>query len=102
MVGLLLAGCANKQDSRRPAKPEPAQPGYAEPGQGSVGPACVRSGCSGTVCVEEGNEVITTCEFRPEYACYEKAACERQRSGECGWTETPAFQACLAEVGTQE
>jgi len=56
--------------------------------------ACRPSGCSGQVCTDE--EVVTTCEFRPEYACYRTAVCERQPSGQCGWTPTPALTACLA------
>lgn len=54
---------------------------------------CMRTGCSGQVCSDE--EVITTCEYRTEYECYKKAACERQKNGECGFTETPELLACL-------
>lgn len=60
------------------------------------GPPCVRGGCSGQLCVEEGDGGISTCEFRPEYACYRDAVCARQPSGACGWTPTPALAACLA------
>lgn len=55
--------------------------------------ACVRTGCSGQICAD--SDVITTCEYRPEYACYESATCERQADGRCGWTETPELAACL-------
>ena len=55
---------------------------------------CVKTGCSGHVCSDQ--DVITTCEFRPEYACYQQATCERQDDGQCGWTQTPALTACLA------
>ncbi len=58
--------------------------------------ACVRTGCSGTVCAEPGNDVMTTCEFRPEHACYADAKCERQQNGACGFTQTPQLTACLA------
>jgi hypothetical protein len=58
--------------------------------------ACIKTGCSGTVCAEPGNDVVTTCEMKPEYACYQKATCEKQPSGSCGWTETPELAACLA------
>ncbi|MBX3192198.1 MAG: hypothetical protein KF819_34735 [Labilithrix sp.] len=57
-------------------------------------PPCVKTGCSGHVCSDRS--VITTCEFRPEYACYQQATCERQANGQCGFTQTPALQACLA------
>jgi hypothetical protein len=54
---------------------------------------CVITGCSGQVCAEE--EITTTCEFLPEYACYKDAVCERQPDGSCGWRETPDFLACI-------
>src|SRR5690606_32230245 len=51
--------------------------------------ACVVGGCSGQLCYEEGSGGgISTCEFLPEYACYDAAACERQADGACGWTQT--------------
>jgi hypothetical protein len=56
----------------------------------------VKSGCSGTVCTEPGNEVVTTCEMKPEYACYQNAKCERQADGKCGWTQSPELTSCLA------
>lgn len=61
----------------------------------SEGDGCIVTGCSGQVCAEE--EVITTCEFRPEYACYKDAVCERQANGECGWTETEKLRRCLLQ-----
>jgi eight-cysteine-cluster-containing protein len=74
------------------AKPGPAQP----PPEVEPPPAaeCRATGCSGTVCASE--DVITTCEFRPEYACYQSAACAAQTDGQCGWTMTPELEACLA------
>ena len=56
---------------------------------------CIKTGCSSQVCAD--HDVITTCEFRPEYACYKKAACERQADGDCGFTKTPELTACLAK-----
>lgn len=55
--------------------------------------ACAPQGCSGQICAD--HEVITTCEVRPEYACYETATCERQPDGACGWTPSPELDACL-------
>jgi len=54
---------------------------------------CMKTGCSGQVCADE--EVITTCEYRTEYECYKRAKCERQASGECGFTDTPELRTCL-------
>lgn len=59
-------------------------------------PACAKSGCSGQVCAD--HSVITTCEMRPEYACYHAAACERQADGACGWTKTPTLTTCIANA----
>jgi eight-cysteine-cluster-containing protein len=56
--------------------------------------ACKRGGCSGQICAAE--DVVTTCEWRPEYACYKSAACERQANGQCGFTKTPELERCLA------
>ena len=56
-------------------------------------PPCIVTGCSGQVCSDE--DVITTCEWRDEYACYRTARCERQSDGRCGWTPTAELQVCL-------
>lgn len=80
---LLLAAC---HGSSQPAKPEPSKP--------PSDITCKKTGCSGTVCSTE--DVVTTCEYRPEYACYRKATCERQPDGACGWAQTPELTACLA------
>jgi hypothetical protein len=63
------------------------------PGSGSMKP-CIKTGCSSQVCAD--HDVITTCEYRPEYACYRKATCARQRDGNCGFTKTPELTACLS------
>ena len=39
--------------------------------------------------VRSTEDVITTCEYRPEYACYQSATCTAQADGQCGWTMTP-------------
>ena len=59
---------------------------------------CAVAGCSSQLCVsaEEASNIMTTCEFRAEYACYKEASCEPQADGKCGWTKTPALTQCLA------
>lgn len=69
-----------------PAPPPPPPPA-----------ACITSGCSGQVCAD--HSVITTCDWRPAYACYHTATCERQADGACGWTSTPALSSCLVNAG---
>ena len=59
---------------------------------------CVVGGCSGQLCQEEGNEGMTTCEFRPEYACYKTASCQRLSDGNCGWYQTAELSACLNDA----
>ena len=79
--------------------PAPTRPGAGTGGdQSATGPGCMRTGCSSQVCTEVGNEMATTCEMRPEYACLRRARCERQASGECDWTRTPEFEACVSNL----
>jgi hypothetical protein len=66
-----------------------------KPDTGSMKP-CIKTGCSSQVCSD--HNVITTCEWRPEYACYQKAECKRQSNGNCGFTKTPELTTCLAAV----
>lgn len=56
---------------------------------------CRKTGCSSQLCFDE--DVVTTCEFRPEYACYRTATCARQADGKCGWTANAELSACLAD-----
>ncbi|OGZ59857.1 MAG: hypothetical protein A3E58_02105 [Candidatus Spechtbacteria bacterium RIFCSPHIGHO2_12_FULL_38_30] len=56
---------------------------------------CVISGCSNQICSDK--EVVTSCEYLEEYACYTTADCEKQEDGECGWTITSEVQICLTE-----
>lgn len=54
---------------------------------------CFKTGCSSQVCAD--HNVFTTCIYREEFACYQKATCERQADGNCGFTQTPELAACL-------
>jgi eight-cysteine-cluster-containing protein len=69
---------------------------YPTPKQPTIKNDCVVAGCSGTICTDEEPELMTTCEWKPEYACYQSATCEKQSDGQCGWTETPELNRCLA------
>lgn len=61
---------------------------------GTALPPCVRTGCSGQICSDQNR--TTTCLWRPEYACYQQAICERGTDGQCGFRQTAALQACLS------
>lgn len=70
--------------------------GCPNPPKCEVANECVVGGCSGTVCEEKGEGTVTTCEYRPEYQCYKQAVCERQISGQCGWTKTSSYNSCVS------
>ena len=59
---------------------------------------CAVAGCSGQLCVAaiEAGNIMTTCVYKAEYACYKEATCEQQSDGECGWTQTSELKQCLA------
>ena len=90
MISLFLAASCGGGSKSEPAPSAPA------PTQGEPAAACAPTGCSGTVCGEVGEQVMTTCEYKAEYACYKTATCERQADGKCGWTDTPELKSCLA------
>lgn len=78
-------------------------PGSEEPVGGGnttepiVANGCAVAGCSGQLCVsaDEAGDIVTTCEYRAEYACYKESSCEKQQNGTCGWTQTAELTACL-------
>lgn len=59
---------------------------------------CAVAGCSSQLCVsaEEAANIVTTCEYRSEYACYQEAHCGPQADGKCGWSDTAELRACLS------
>lgn len=92
MLALLVA-CGSK--TAAPTAPEKAPPSpSAEPRAAAAD--CAPTGCSGSICAKNGADIVTTCEMKPEYACYANAECKVQPSGECGWTMDAALQSCLA------
>lgn len=60
---------------------------------------CYVGGCSGQLC-SESPDAISTCEYSETYACYKTATCTKQMNGQCGWTKTHEFTACLANAQT--
>ena len=81
-----LCACVTEQPERRSGASVQRRSNQAvEP--------CVVSGCSGQVCAMEA--LFSTCEWRPEYACFANATCAPQAGGGCGWVMTDALRACL-------
>src|SRR3989344_3258494 len=54
---------------------------------------CKPTGCSNEICSDK--PLITICIYKPEYACYKSARCERQENDQCGWTQTEELKQCL-------
>ncbi len=61
---------------------------------------CFVGGCSSQVCSDQP-DMMSTCEWRESYACYRTATCERQASGQCGWSETAELKSCLVNANSQ-
>ena len=66
-----------------------------------IGAGCKVGGCSGESCVDVNSEgFVSVCGHDDEgwarIACVKAhSTCERQQSGQCGWTQTPALDTCL-------
>eukprot|EP01017_Pseudomicrothorax_dubius_P039109 TRINITY_DN5956_c0_g1_i4.p1 TRINITY_DN5956_c0_g1~~TRINITY_DN5956_c0_g1_i4.p1 ORF type:complete len:141 (-),score=31.53 TRINITY_DN5956_c0_g1_i4:90-512(-) len=57
---------------------------------------CRRTGCSGQICASE--DIVSTCEWREEYACFRHAICGRfgkEESNECQFLYNPTYYECL-------
>jgi hypothetical protein len=55
---------------------------------------CYVGGCSSQICSDQ-RDMASDCMYRSEYMCYKDAVCERQASGQCGWTDSDSLRACL-------
>jgi hypothetical protein len=56
---------------------------------------CYVGGCSDELCTDHAG-AVSSCIWKPEFACFAQASCARQSGGACGWTDTPELDACLA------
>lgn len=60
---------------------------------------CKPAGCSKQLCVSSDTEnIITTCEWKDEYKCYQEAKCEVQKNGLCGFTKDDKFKECMKGI----
>ncbi len=64
---------------------------------------CMVGGCSGQLCgsVKDMQDIVTTCEWKDEYACYKLTNCLCIEN-KCNWKETPEFLACKTAGGIVE
>jgi hypothetical protein len=74
---------------------EKAEP-YVAPTSTAASTGCVVGGCSGEVCSDASQgPLVSNCIYKPEFACYKSARCERQADGACGWSQTYDLVECL-------
>jgi len=62
--------------------------------------ACIVTGCSGTICAKE--EVFSTCQWEPQFACYQSANCIKHQDGSCGWEQTRELENCLNQANQEK
>ena len=56
---------------------------------------CKTAGCSGQLCLPaEKSDVVTTCEYRPEYGCLKMTNC-KCITGRCLWEKTQDYNDCM-------
>lgn len=99
----ILTGCESEKKEEAPKQPESA-PVMVE-NICVTNNDCVRTGCSGIICQSNKQEpVFTTCEFLPEYECYNEVPCGCFQ-GSCQWSDAPPYEGvlekCLAEKQSQ-
>ncbi|RLI93229.1 MAG: hypothetical protein DRO89_00590 [Candidatus Altiarchaeales archaeon] len=60
---------------------------------------CGTGGCSGQICglKERVKDIITTCEYRPEYDCLRLTSC-KCIDGKCQWEENNAYLECMKNL----
>lgn len=93
-VGIIVAGAtATVRGPAGRAKTIKATQFYLKTKSDAALKPCIKTGCSNQICADE--TVVTTCEYSPKYACYQKATCERQADGHCGFTKTKELMSCL-------
>ena len=79
--------CADKDATCKPTPPPPPPK-----------PKCYIGGCSGQICSDIPG-VVTTCEWKPEYACYQNAKCGNYGADNaCSWKQTSTLKKCLASA----
>jgi len=60
---------------------------------------CLVAGCSGQLCVprDKAPSVISTCEWKDEYACYAEDSC-LCRNNKCQWAGSEQFVECIQNL----
>ena len=92
-IGIFIAafssGCVGGVSAQRDIAP-------SAPIDAASSATCVVSGCNNQVCDTQPR--LSTCDHRPEYRCRVHSPCEVQPDGQCGFTETEAYQRCISQL----
>ncbi len=69
------------------------------PGECFTDADCAVAGCSGQLCApkEEASDIITTCEYKDEYACLKMTNCGCVNN-KCAWAQTQGYSECLESL----
>lgn len=99
---LLVASCATSVSEtellKELPKDDPARE-HIDPFACQSDADCTTGGCSSTICQsEQGEQMMSICDWREEYACYNSISCGCNE-GRCAWEKTPAFESCIVEKG---
>jgi eight-cysteine-cluster-containing protein len=63
---------------------------------------CEKAGCSATLCrPKKAQPIFTTCEYKPEYACYRNIDCGCVKSA-CAWREDANFKTCIENARSKQ
>ncbi len=100
LLMFIFSACACKgpANTQTPTVGAGSAESTTEATRGITAEGCARTGCSGHICANAGEDIVSTCVWREEYACYKTARCEKQTDGKCGWTPSAALSDCLSSA----
>ncbi|HZX12369.1 MAG TPA: eight-cysteine-cluster domain-containing protein [Candidatus Nanoarchaeia archaeon] len=78
-------------------------PEERQPRQCTTDNDCMKAGCSSQLCTTktQAPDIITTCEYKPEYACYQQATCGCVQ-GACTWKDQANVNQCVQDKKTPQ
>ncbi len=78
---------------------QPALTNEGQPVECYTDADCMVAGCSGTLCVprDEQRGIVTTCEYKEEYACFANDNCLCVHN-KCNWQGSELFRRCVDQL----
>lgn len=97
MLVVFLAGCITQQQTTTTTTITTTT---TTPAECVTNKDCGVGGCSGQICgpKDEVRDIITTCEWKPEYDCIKKTKCTCI-NGKCDWFENEEYLKCMGTLG---